>query len=103
MQVNFLPVLEGVFIYQWTDMKHSQQNHRTLNHYWQGRLDDAGSILKLSPLFHLKQYCSCDQIEKNDTGGACSTYGEEERCMQDFGEETWGKEATWKSQAKTGG
>jgi hypothetical protein len=37
-----------------------------------------------------------DEIEKNEMGGACSTYGE--RCIQGFGGETWGKEATWKTQ-----
>jgi hypothetical protein len=31
---------------------------------------------------------SGDQIEKNDMGGACSTYGGEESCIQDFGGET---------------
>jgi len=40
-----------------------------------------------------------DQIKKNEMGGACSTYGEEERCIQDLGGETWGKETTWKTQA----
>jgi hypothetical protein len=29
-----------------------------------------------------------DQIEKNEVGGACSTYGGEGRCIQCFGEET---------------
>ena len=37
------------------------------------------------------QYCANDKIEKNKMGGACSTYGGEERCMQGFGGET-GKE-----------
>ena len=36
---------------------------------------------------------------KNEMGGACSTYGEEERCIQLFGGETRGKEATWETQA----
>jgi len=36
----------------------------------------------------LTQYCSGDQIKKNEMDGACSTYGGEERCIQDFGEET---------------
>jgi hypothetical protein len=30
----------------------------------------------------------CDQIKKNDTGGACSAYGRQKRCIQDFGGET---------------
>jgi hypothetical protein len=29
-----------------------------------------------------------DQIEKNEMGGACGTYGEEERSIQGFGGET---------------
>jgi hypothetical protein len=35
--------------------------------------------------------------QENDVGGACSTYGGDERCIQGFGGETWGKETTWKS------
>jgi len=31
--------------------------------------------------------------------GACSAYGGEERRMQGFGGETWGKETTWETQA----
>jgi hypothetical protein len=30
----------------------------------------------------LTKYCSGDQIEKNEMGGSCSTYGGEERCIQ---------------------
>jgi hypothetical protein len=36
----------------------------------------------------LTQYCSGDQIEKNDVGGARSAYGGEERYIQGFGGET---------------
>jgi len=32
--------------------------------------------------------CSGDKIEKNEMGGACSTYGGEERLTQGFGWET---------------
>ena len=32
-----------------------------------------------------------DQIDKNEVGGACSTHGGEERCIQGFGGETEGK------------
>jgi len=39
-----------------------------------------------------------DKIKKNEMGGACSAYEEEERCVQGFGEETWGKEATGETQ-----
>ena len=83
-----MPVLQRAFVYHWTDMAHSQQNRRTLNYYRQGHLEDVGSILKICPPFHLIQYCLCDQIEKNDMGGACSTYRGEERFMQGFGGET---------------
>jgi hypothetical protein len=35
--------------------------------------------------------CTHHQIKKNEVGGACSTYGEQERCIQDFGGETRGE------------
>ena len=38
-------------------------------------------------------------MEKNWMGGACNTYGGEEMGVKGFGEETWGKEATSKTQA----
>jgi hypothetical protein len=34
------------------------------------------------------KYYSGDQIKKHEMGGTCGTYGEEERCIQDFGGET---------------
>jgi hypothetical protein len=34
------------------------------------------------------QYRAGDKIEKNGLGGACSTYGGRERCVQGFGGET---------------
>ena len=39
-------------------------------------------------LCHVAAPCSGDQIEKNGKGGACSTYGGEQRCIQGFGGET---------------
>jgi len=36
----------------------------------------------------LPQYCSGDKIEKDEMGWACSTYGGEERHIQDFGGKT---------------
>ena len=45
------------------------------------------------------KYYSSDQIEENEMGGACSTYGGEERWIQGFGGEARGKEVTWKTQA----
>ena len=43
---------------------------------------------ELNDFLLLAKYYLGDQIEKNDMGGACSTYGGEERCIQDFGGET---------------
>jgi hypothetical protein len=42
---------------------------------------------------------SGDKIEKNEMGGAYSMYGGEEKCMQDFGGETSGKETAWETPA----
>jgi len=36
----------------------------------------------------LTQYCSGDEIENNEMGGACSAYREEERRTQSFGGKT---------------
>ena len=41
-----------------------------------------------SSVLYVKQYFSGDKIEKNEMGGACSTYGGEERHIQGFGGET---------------
>jgi hypothetical protein len=42
---------------------------------------------------------SGDQVKKTEMGRTCGTYGGEERCIQGFSGETWGKETTWKTQA----
>ena len=47
----------------------------------------------------LTKHYSGDQIEKNEMGGACSTYGGGENCILGFGGETGGKEIVWKIQA----
>ena len=44
---------------------------------------------------HLTKFHSNDQIETNKIGEAYSTYEEEERCLQSFRREPWGKEPTW--------
>jgi len=46
----------------------------------------------------LTQYCLGDQIENNEIDRACSAHGEEERRIQSFGGETWGKKTIWKTQ-----
>ena len=43
----------------------------------------------------LTKHYSDDPITKNEIEGPCSMFGGEERCIQDFGEETRGKETTW--------
>jgi hypothetical protein len=37
-------------------------------------------------------------MKKSDMGRACDTYEGEEMCVQGFGEKTWRKETTWKTQ-----
>jgi hypothetical protein len=43
---------------------------------------------ELSDLLLLIQYCAVGQIEKNEMGVACGTYGGGERCVQGSGGET---------------
>ena len=47
----------------------------------------------------LTKYNSGYEIKKNGCGRACSTYGGEERCLQGFNGEMWGKETTRKTQS----
>ena len=44
-----------------------------------------------------------DQINSNEMGRACSTYGEEAGYIQDFGGEAWGREKHLKTQTQMGG
>jgi hypothetical protein len=39
----------------------------------------------------ITKYNHGDEIEKNQMGGACGTYGGKERSLQDFGGVTWGR------------
>jgi hypothetical protein len=48
----------------------------------------------------LIKYCSGDQIEKSEMGGACSVYGGEERCMQGFGGEVGRPKRRWEDNIK---
>jgi len=40
-----------------------------------------------------------DQIEKNELGRACSTYGREKRCIKGCSGEACGEDLTWKTEA----
>ena len=40
------------------------------------------------------------KIKKNEMGGACGTYGGEERRVQGFGGETWRKETTGETKCR---
>jgi hypothetical protein len=51
----------------------------------------------------MSKYHSGDRVKKTEMGRTCGTYGGEERCIQGFSGETWGKETTWKTQAQRGG
>ena len=48
----------------------------------------TGEFIKLHNEELLTKYCSGDNIEKSEMGGACSAYGGEERRIQGFGGET---------------
>ena len=43
------------------------------------------------------KYDSGDQIKKIEMGGACGTYGREERRTQGFSGQIQGKETAWKN------
>jgi hypothetical protein len=55
--------------------------------FWSKREEVTGELRKLLNE-ELTQYCAGEQVENNEIGGACSTYGGEERCIQGFGGET---------------
>jgi hypothetical protein len=50
----------------------------------------------------LTEYYSGGKIMTSEIGGACNTYGGEERRIQDFSVEPWKKKATWKPEAMMG-
>ena len=54
--------------------------------------------LMISTAHHI--FFGGDKIEKNEMGGACNTYGGEERRIQGFGEYISGTETTWKTEAQ---
>jgi hypothetical protein len=74
----------------------SQDYHPITHHSENVRSHYVYRTKKLKPLSNT--ISSGDKIE-NMMGGACSKYGEEQRRIQGFGGEAWGKETTWKSQA----
>ena len=45
------------------------------------------------------KYCTGDQSEDDEMGGACGMYGGEENAHRVFNRATWSKEATWKTWA----
>jgi hypothetical protein len=51
----------------------------------------------------LTKHRAGDKIEKTEMGGACSTYGGRERCVQGSGGEAWGKETAGETEAQMGG
>ena len=50
-------------------------------------------VLLWLPIYHIIT------TNNNEMGGACSAYGGEERRIEGFGGETWGKDTTWETQA----
>jgi hypothetical protein len=43
-------------------------------------------VMRSSSAFFTKE-CLDERIKKNEIGGACGTYGGQERCVQNFGAE----------------
>jgi hypothetical protein len=56
----------------------------------QVRVDEVQGVFVYELFVYLK--------EKNEVGGACSTYGGGESCVEGFGGETWRKETAWETQ-----
>ena len=44
-------------------------------------------------------YHLVNQMKMRETASTCGTNGEQARCLQGIGEETQGKETTWKTKA----
>lgn len=49
--------------------------------------ENKGNCVTMFTTFTAQNPCKGNQIKKNVTGGACSTYGGEKNCMQKFGGE----------------
>ena len=67
-----------------------------------------GSDMKaIHPVMHRLIHPMMHRLVKSKAPYIYSTYlnnrGGEERLIQGFGEETWGKETTWETQAQMGG
>ena len=75
------------------NLRISRTGHKGLRH------PSVEAPIKTVSTYADSQYFSGDKIEKNEMGGASSAYGGEERRVQGFGGVTWGKEATWETQA----
>jgi len=59
-----------------------------LRRIFASKRDEVTGAWRKLHIEELTQYSSCDKIEKNEMGGACSAYGGEERRIQGFGWET---------------
>jgi hypothetical protein len=53
----------------------------------------------MQPTIYKSIIHKCILYSPSEMGGACSAYGGEERRVQGFGGETWGKQTTWETQA----
>jgi hypothetical protein len=62
-----------------------------LNHIILCKIQTCSILLIVYSLVLITKYYLGNKIEKNEMGGACSTYGGKDRCIQDFGGETCGK------------
>jgi len=53
-----------------------------------GRVNRRVEKIRNEKLYDVYSSPNLDQIKKNETGGACGTYGRQETCIQGFGVET---------------
>jgi hypothetical protein len=76
------------------ECRHSVFEHRVLSRIFGSKRDEVtGEWRKLHNEEHIDRFsspniCLGDQVEKNEMGGACRTYGGEVRRIQGFGGET---------------
>jgi hypothetical protein len=55
-------------------------------------------LFAFSCIFDAWMFFFHSQLVPHEMGRTCGTYGGEERCIQGFSGETWGKETTWRTQ-----
>jgi hypothetical protein len=79
--------------------KKESSGHSYFNCWCLWLMDHCLYALLIRRCLLLTKYHSGDQVKKTEMGRTCGTYGGEERRIQGFSGETWGKKTTWKTHA----